>query len=604
MPSKSVGINVVVRFRPVADPSQHLKKSSSLNFRIAESKSIGMRSRKGKDLMFHLDTVLGDTTTQEEMFEAVGEPITRDVLQGYNGTVFVYGQTGSGKTHSLFGDMSDREATARGIIPRSCQRIFEHFESAEDVEEVSIKCSFVEIYLEQLQDLLCPQNNGSLKIRQHVDHSIYVQGLHEEFVSSFDDVYDLLQLGFRNRVVASTKMNSESSRSHCVLILKIKQTAKGGTVKESKINFADLAGSEKVKKSGATADVLEQAKAINKSLSALGNVIAKLTAKDSKHVPYRDSQLTHLLKDALSGNTKTTLVIACSSDQYNAEETVGTLRFATRAKQIVNKVTANKQVSAKELALMVQVLKKALGDQRADGQRMLDLLKSVRAGDGDKEQIAAQIDELLAQMAARKSKGKKSKKRKKGKNAKSKNDAVDEAKEDDLEDDDDDDDDEPESKQEELETLKAANYELAEQMEKMQSSLDAKDDAVDGLNDEVAALKRSVLALKLQKTAMAAVNAMRSERDEEEAKASEASTSTKQDDVDDEEKDGAESASEDLKAIIDEHVRNIDALKLENEHLKEDSARLARWNQELRKARFDRSVSTFLNVAVPCSAPL
>eukprot|EP01083_Nonionella_stella_P083193 229893_1 len=397
---KRVGVGVFARFRPCS-VDKHMRNSSHHTFEIMNGKSVTLSHKRSlhPNQLFHLDMIFRDTTTQQQMFEQVGEPIVRDVLHGYNGTIFAYGQTGSGKTHSLFGDMTDPNSTQRGIIPRACEQIFQHIQDGDEIEEVIIKCSFIEIYKEKLQDLLTP-NTAKLKIRQNIDKSIYVQGMHEEYVSSFSDVFDLLQIGFRNRVVGSTLMNQQSSRSHCVLTLNIKQTLRNGAVKISKVNFADLAGSERIKKTGATGLLLEQAKSINLSLSTLGNVISALTTKKKgKHIPYRDSKLTFLLQDSLGGNTKTSLIVTCSSEKYNYEETLSTLRFATRAKQMTNKVTVNKQLSIKELQIVVEVYKQKLGVAHQVIGRLQKLIMLMRSPSYNAEQYGSTIDLYLKELS-------------------------------------------------------------------------------------------------------------------------------------------------------------------------------------------------------------
>ena len=399
--AKEVGVKVVCRFRPIA-PEKHLKNSKEHKFEILDGKEVLLAGGSRKERTYPLDIIFNDETTQEDMFDHVGKPLIEDLVHGFNGTIFVYGQTGSGKTHSLFGDMSSLDAEQRGIVPRSCQFLFEHFAVVEDVEEVTIKCSFVEIYLERLQDLLMPDSGKKLKIRTNPDKSVYVENIHEEYVSSFAEIYELMQIGFRNRVVSSTKMNAVSSRSHCVLIVKVKQILKGGTVKESKVNFADLAGSEKVKKTGASGDLLEQAKAINQSLSALGNVISALTSagKKGKHIPYRDSTLTFLLQDALGGNTKTTLLVAASSDVYNFDETVGTIRFATRAKEIKCSAKVNKEVSNKELKVMIKMYQKQLAAANEMIKKMKNKMKKMKASgnvsSGSESSEADSVEEAKA----------------------------------------------------------------------------------------------------------------------------------------------------------------------------------------------------------------
>jgi kinesin family member 5 len=209
----------------------------------------------------------------------------------------------------MFGpDIGEEEKM--GIIPRACRHIFQYISRCSDGTEFTIKCSFLEIYKEIIKDLLNPKNSN-LKIRESPQRGVWVEGLTELFVTCEQDVLDLLRMGERFRKVASTKMNATSSRSHSLFILQLTQKSPDGSTKTGKLNLADLAGSEKISKTGATGETLEEAKKINLSLSALGNCINALSTR-SKHIPYRDSTLTFILRESLGGNSKTTLLIACS----------------------------------------------------------------------------------------------------------------------------------------------------------------------------------------------------------------------------------------------------------------------------------------------------
>eukprot|EP01084_Bolivina_argentea_P156072 271978_1 len=182
---KQVGVGVFARFRP-CDIHKHILQSPHHNIEIINGKSVSLNNQHSltSNHLFHLDMIFKDTTTQEEMFKHVGYPIIKDLLYGYNGTIFAYGQTGSGKTHSLFGDMTNPNSTQRGIIPRACEMILNHIENTNDIDEAIIKCSFIEIYKEKLQDLLIPNVhiNGKLKIRENVNKSIYIENVHHEYV--------------------------------------------------------------------------------------------------------------------------------------------------------------------------------------------------------------------------------------------------------------------------------------------------------------------------------------------------------------------------------------------------------------------------------------
>jgi len=262
-----------------------------------------------------------------------------------------------GPNNSLTGYCDD--PVLKGLIPRIIDSIFEHVQSADPSLEFTIQVSYLEIYLEKLKDLLdrmelighsviclfCTKpllwltivninteaSKNNLLIKEDKDRGIHVAGLTEEYVTSASEVFDLMKIGASNRVVSSTRMNAESSRSHSIFIITLNQkdTAKQES-RSGKLFLVDLAGSEKVKKTGAEGILLEEAKNINKSLSVLGNVINSLTDGKSSHIPYRDSKLTRLLQDSLGGNSRTTLIINCSSSSYNEFESISTLRFGTR----------------------------------------------------------------------------------------------------------------------------------------------------------------------------------------------------------------------------------------------------------------------------------
>src|SRR3989338_3738136 len=237
----------------------------------------------------------------------------------------------------------------KGIVPRMIGAIFDIVGAAPEDIEFLVKVSYIEIYMERIRDLLDPERDN-LGVREDNEKGVYVEGCVEVYVSQPNDVMEVLRTGAGNRVVASTRMNQDSSRSHSVFILTVMQkNLKSGSSINGKLYFVDLAGSEKVGKTGASGQTLKEAQTINKSLSALGNVINALTDGKSKHVPYRDSKLTRILQESLGGNSRTTLIINCSPSSYNEAETISTIRFGNRAKNIKNQAKVNEQRSAAEL---------------------------------------------------------------------------------------------------------------------------------------------------------------------------------------------------------------------------------------------------------------
>lgn len=274
-------------------------------------------------------------------------------MNGYNGTVFAYGQTGAGKSYTMMGDMEDFDK--KGIIPRITEQIFDAILVHGSAQiEYTVGISYLEIYMERIRDLLNPACDN-LPINEG-PKGPYVKGLREIYVNTVDEVYTAMHLGQRSRVTASTQMNSESSRSHSIFLVTINQRdINTGSQKSGMLYLVDLAGSEKVGKTGASGQTLEEAKKINKSLSALGMVINALTDGKSTHVPYRDSKLTRILQESLGGNSRTTLIINCSPSSYNDAETVSTLRFGIRAKTIKNKAKVNAELSPAELKRQLKI---------------------------------------------------------------------------------------------------------------------------------------------------------------------------------------------------------------------------------------------------------
>jgi len=297
------------------------------------------------------------SSRQSDVFDYSIRNTVDDILNGYNGTVFAYGQTGAGKSYTMMGsDIDDDDG--KGIIPRIVEQIFASMLASPSNIEYTVRVSYMEIYMERIRDLLNPVNDN-LPVHEEKNRGVYVKGLLEVYVSSVQEVYEVMRRGGTARAVAATNMNQESSRSHSIFVITITQkNLETGSMKSGQLFLVDLAGSEKVGKTGATGQTLEEAKKINKSLSALGMVINSLTDGKSSHIPYRDSKLTRILQESLGGNSRTTLIINCSPSSYNDVETISTLRFGMRAKSIKNKAKINAELSPAELKAL---LKKAQG---------------------------------------------------------------------------------------------------------------------------------------------------------------------------------------------------------------------------------------------------
>nr|XP_031300734.1 kinesin-1 heavy chain isoform X2 [Camelus dromedarius] len=317
--------------------------SLPFDFTIANGRIEGCLKRKSKPYAFGPGVPVKQRL-KSKCIMTVRRKI-EDVLEGYNGTIFAYGQTSSGKTHTMEGKLHDPEGM--GIIPRIVQDIFNYIYSMDENLEFHIKVSYFEIYLDKIRDLL-DVSKTNLSVHEDKNRVPYVKGCTERFVCSPDEVMDTIDEGKSNRHVAVTNMNEHSSRSHSIFLINVKQENTQTEQKLSgKLYLVDLAGSEKVSKTGAEGAVLDEAKNINKSLSALGNVISAL-AEGSTYVPYRDSKMTRILQDSLGGNCRTTIVICCSPSSYNESETKSTLLFGQRAKTIKNTVCVNVELTAEQ----------------------------------------------------------------------------------------------------------------------------------------------------------------------------------------------------------------------------------------------------------------
>ena len=362
--SKSANVKVYCRIRPENEKEKQsgmkicITASSENSVKIL-TESIGVDT--GKDSLknkldnyqtFTYDGVFPPETEQEIIFNIVAKPLINSALEGINGTLFCYGQTASGKTYTMEGIHNDPKIM--GVIPRMVQYIFLLIEKANSEIEYSVKCQYYQIYNEKIQDLLDIRKKD-LAIREDKVKGIWVEDCTEIYVSSQEEMFAVFKEGSNNRTVSATNMNKGSSRSHSLFVVTLFQrNTITGSSKSGRIYFVDLAGSEKMAKTGIEGGTeLKEAKNINKSLMTLGMVINSLT-EGAKHIPYRDSKLTRVLQESLGGNSMTNLVITCSPNFLNQGETLSTLRFGQRAKLIKNKVVANTQQSVKELLIKLK----------------------------------------------------------------------------------------------------------------------------------------------------------------------------------------------------------------------------------------------------------
>ncbi|CAN9507978.1 unnamed protein product [Ophioblennius macclurei] len=294
---------------------------------------------------FTFDAVYDSSSKQRDLYDESVRPLIDSVLAGFNGTIFAYGQTGTGKTYTMQGAWMDPEK--RGVIPNAFDHIFTHISRSQSDKQYLVRASYLEIYREEIRDLLDP-NHGSaraLELRESPETGVYVRDLTSCVCKSIKEIEEVMNVGNQARAVGATDMNEHSSRSHALFLITVECSQPGPDgrkhIRVGRLNLVDLAGSERQAKTGVQGDRLKEAAKINLSLSALGNVISALADGRSGHVPYRDSKLTRLLQDSLGGNAKTVMVATLGPSSLHYDETLTTLRYANRAKNIQNQPRVN-----------------------------------------------------------------------------------------------------------------------------------------------------------------------------------------------------------------------------------------------------------------------
>ncbi|XP_038199858.1 kinesin-like protein KIF11 [Arvicola amphibius] len=360
---KGKNIQVVVRCRPFNLAERKANAHSVVECDNAR-KEVSVRTAgltdKTSRKTYTFDMVFGASTKQIDVYRSVVCPILDEVIMGYNCTIFAYGQTGTGKTFTMEGERSPNEVYTweedplAGIIPRTLHQIFEKL--TDNGTEFSVKVSLLEIYNEELFDLLSSSTDVSERLQMFDDprnkRGVIIKGLEEITVHNKDEVYQILEKGAAKRTTAATLMNAYSSRSHSVFSVTIhmKETTIDGEelVKIGKLNLVDLAGSENIGRSGAVDKRAREAGNINQSLLTLGRVITALVER-TPHIPYRESKLTRILQDSLGGRTRTSIIATISPASLNLEETLSTLEYAHRAKNIMNKPEVNQKLTKKAL---------------------------------------------------------------------------------------------------------------------------------------------------------------------------------------------------------------------------------------------------------------
>ncbi|XP_059481232.1 kinesin-like protein KIF11-B [Neocloeon triangulifer] len=377
--SKRENIQVYVRVRPMNEKERMERKNQNV-VELKKDREVIVRDRTNLAMTktFTFDKAFGPNSKQVDVYKAVAQPMISEVLEGYNCTIFAYGQTGTGKTFTMEGERSNDDMTWEkdplcGLVPRVLSHMFDELRLKNI--EFTMAVSYLELYNEELIDLLSPEEDNS-KLRLFEDAqskgSVIVQGLTDVRVLDKKQVYDILSRGSKKRQTAATFMNATSSRSHTIFMvtIHIRESTEAGEdlIRTGKINLVDLAGSENISRSGATNQRAKEAGNINQSLLTLGRVITSLVEK-TPHIPYRESKLTRLLQDSLGGKTKTAIVATVSPVLANLEETLSTLDYAHRAKSITNRPQINqrlsKQAFIKEYDQEIERLRKDLIAQRS-----------------------------------------------------------------------------------------------------------------------------------------------------------------------------------------------------------------------------------------------
>ncbi|XP_036012251.1 kinesin-like protein KIF3A isoform X4 [Mus musculus] len=366
-PESCDNVKVVVRCRPLNEREKSMcyRQAVSVDEMRGTITVHKTDSSNEPPKTFTFDTVFGPESKQLDVYNLTARPIIDSVLEGYNGTIFAYGQTGTGKTFTMEGVRA--VPGLRGVIPNSFAHIFGHIAKAEGDTRFLVRVSYLEIYNEEVRDLLGKDQTQRLEVKERPDVGVYIKDLSAYVVNNADDMDRIMTLGHKNRSVGATNMNEHSSRSHAIFTITIECSEKGVDgnmhVRMGKLHLVDLAGSERQAKTGATGQRLKEATKINLSLSTLGNVISALVDGKSTHVPYRNSKLTRLLQDSLGGNSKTMMCANIGPADYNYDETISTLRYANRAKNIKNKARINedpKDALLRQFQKEIEELKKKL----------------------------------------------------------------------------------------------------------------------------------------------------------------------------------------------------------------------------------------------------
>ena len=393
-------VKVVLRCRPMNGTEKEAGRKRIVEMN-GETGAIRVTNPNVKEppKEFTFDGAFDWNSRQCDLYDGTCKAIVNQVMEGFNGTVFAYGQTGTGKTWTMEGAAGDAEL--KGVIPRCFEHIFEEI-GAIDEKEFLVRASYLEIYNEELRDLLKKDVKNRLELKEDPESGVYVKDLSSFVVKSVKEIDQVFIAGTKNRTVGATLMNADSSRSHSIFSIIIEQSGiVGGETQMAmgKLNLVDLAGSERQAKTGAAGTRLKEATKINLSLSALGNVIKALVDPKKGHVPYRDSKLTRLLQDSLGGNAKTVMIANMGPADYNFDETINTLRYANRAKSIKNKPKINedpKDAMLREFQDEIAKLKQQIASGEGPGGTTVNV--TVKKIGLDEAELAAEKEKIRAEI--------------------------------------------------------------------------------------------------------------------------------------------------------------------------------------------------------------
>ncbi|CAH0548957.1 unnamed protein product [Brassicogethes aeneus] len=396
-------VKVIVRCRPMNKKEHDLNCKCVVRMKNCMVETWDFQEGPSFPKTFTFDSTYDQDSNTENIYNDICYSLIESVLEGYNATIFVYGQTGCGKSFTMEGTKNG-DPKDRGVISRTFDHIFEAISVTPGVKYLAL-VSYLEIYNEQIRDLLLPTDKLSiapnLSLKETPNEGVTVPGLVSHPVHNASECEYYLNMGSKNRMIGDTLMNQNSSRSHSIFTISIEQIShinNNESIKKGKLNLVDLAGSERQAKTGATGERLKEATKINLSLSALGNVISALVDGKAKHIPYRDSKLTRLLQDSLGGNTRTLMIACVSPSSRDYMETLSTLRYANRAKNISNKPKVNedpKDTILRQYQEEIAKLKSLLGNHPSEETKSIKIEDSIKMKNERNAELDAKRDKLL-----------------------------------------------------------------------------------------------------------------------------------------------------------------------------------------------------------------